>query len=141
MKLCFVTCSTAGWSRKALSVSIFRNLPVKSSGGTQIRWSRCSYFTSLRWRSSGRRTVVSGNTNLELIFNKVIWMMEPAAKQRVIYITYLIAALDVTWLFLQFSITPVRRSCCFFDFIQSHVLNETTFESIFSCTLEYLQVI
>jgi len=35
-------------------------------------------------------------------------MMEPAAKQKVIYITYLIAALDVTWLFLQFSITPVR---------------------------------
>lgn len=66
--------------------------------------------------------------------------MEPAAKQRVIYITYLIAALDVTWLFLQFSITPVRPSC-FFDFIQSHVLNETEFESVFSCTLEYLQVI
>lgn len=36
--------------------------------------------------------------------------MEPhqAAKvKKVLYVTYLIAALDVTWLFLQFSITPV----------------------------------
>ncbi|KAM6980502.1 solute carrier family 22 member 18 [Aplochiton taeniatus] len=28
------------------------------------------------------------------------------SKQRIIYVTYLIAALDITWLFLQFSITP-----------------------------------
>lgn len=27
--------------------------------------------------------------------------------QRVIYVTYLIAVLDITWMFLQFSITPV----------------------------------
>ncbi|KAI5088830.1 solute carrier family 22 member 18, partial [Silurus meridionalis] len=40
----------------------------------------------------------------------------PAAKvQKVLYVTYLIAALDVTWLFLQFSITPYLAKKLGFD--------------------------
>ncbi|XP_039544406.1 solute carrier family 22 member 18 [Pimephales promelas] len=52
-------------------------------------------------------------------------MMEPAAKQKVIYITYLIAALDVTWLFLQFSITPYLAKRLGFDTIWFGYLQTT----------------
>uniref|UniRef100_A0A8C2QAA6 Organic cation transporter-like protein 2 n=1 Tax=Cyprinus carpio TaxID=7962 RepID=A0A8C2QAA6_CYPCA len=52
-------------------------------------------------------------------------MMEPAAKQKVIYITYLIAALDITWLFLQFSITPYLARRLGFDTIWFGYLQTT----------------
>ncbi|XP_030650343.1 solute carrier family 22 member 18 [Chanos chanos] len=44
-------------------------------------------------------------------------MESPAAvkAQRVIYVTYVIAALDITWLFLQFSITPYLAKRLGFD--------------------------
>uniref|UniRef100_A0A673LCP6 Organic cation transporter-like protein 2 n=1 Tax=Sinocyclocheilus rhinocerous TaxID=307959 RepID=A0A673LCP6_9TELE len=51
--------------------------------------------------------------------------MEPAAKQKVIYITYLIAALDITWLFLQFSITPYLARRLGFDTIWFGYLQTT----------------
>ncbi|CAB1338904.1 unnamed protein product [Coregonus sp. 'balchen'] len=38
-----------------------------------------------------------------------------AKMQRVIYVTYLIAALDITWMFLQFSITPYLAKKLGFD--------------------------
>lgn len=41
--------------------------------------------------------------------NKKVDSLAGVNKQRVILITYLIAALDITWLFLQFSITPVSN--------------------------------
>lgn len=31
-------------------------------------------------------------------------------KTRIIYVVYIIAALDITWMFLQFSVTPVSTS-------------------------------
>lgn len=31
-------------------------------------------------------------------------------KARIVYVVYVIAALDITWMFLQFSVTPVSRS-------------------------------
>ncbi|XP_016092716.1 solute carrier family 22 member 18-like isoform X2 [Sinocyclocheilus grahami] len=52
-------------------------------------------------------------------------MMEPAAKQKVIYIIYLIAALDITWLFLQFSITPYLARRLGFDTIWFGYLQTT----------------
>lgn len=51
--------------------------------------------------------------------------MEPTAKQKVIYITYLIAALDITWLFLQFSITPYLARRLGFDTIWFGYLQTT----------------
>ncbi|KAK2913958.1 hypothetical protein QQF64_030224 [Cirrhinus molitorella] len=51
--------------------------------------------------------------------------MEPAAKQKVIYITYLIATLDITWLFLQFSITPYLARRLGFDTIWFGYLQTT----------------
>ncbi|XP_073692097.1 solute carrier family 22 member 18 [Garra rufa] len=51
--------------------------------------------------------------------------MEPAAKQKVIYITYLIVALDITWLFLQFSITPYLARRLGFDTIWFGYLQTT----------------
>uniref|UniRef100_A0A8C2A114 Solute carrier family 22 member 18 n=1 Tax=Cyprinus carpio TaxID=7962 RepID=A0A8C2A114_CYPCA len=51
--------------------------------------------------------------------------MEPAAKQKVIYITYLVAALDITWLFLQFSITPYLARRLGFDTIWFGYLQTT----------------
>lgn len=51
--------------------------------------------------------------------------MEPAAKQKVIHITYLIAALDITWLFLQFSITPYLARRLGFDTIWFGYLQTT----------------
>lgn len=33
--------------------------------------------------------------------------LSPAQRVKVVNVTYLIAALDVTWMFLQFSVTPV----------------------------------
>uniref|UniRef100_A0A671S0L4 Solute carrier family 22 member 18-like n=1 Tax=Sinocyclocheilus anshuiensis TaxID=1608454 RepID=A0A671S0L4_9TELE len=52
-------------------------------------------------------------------------MMEPEAKQKVIYIIYLIAALDITWLFLQFSITPYLARRLGFDTIWFGYLQTT----------------
>uniref|UniRef100_A0A8C2K898 Organic cation transporter-like protein 2 n=1 Tax=Cyprinus carpio TaxID=7962 RepID=A0A8C2K898_CYPCA len=49
----------------------------------------------------------------------------PAAKQKVIYITYLVAALDITWLFLQFSITPYLARRLGFDTIWFGYLQTT----------------
>ncbi|XP_067295108.1 solute carrier family 22 member 18 [Pseudorasbora parva] len=51
--------------------------------------------------------------------------MEPAAKKKVIYITYLIVALDITWLFLQFSITPYLAKRLGFDTIWFGYLQTT----------------
>ncbi|XP_052005429.1 solute carrier family 22 member 18 [Xyrauchen texanus] len=51
--------------------------------------------------------------------------MDPATKQKVIYITYLIAALDITWLFLQFSITPYLARRLGFDTIWFGYLQTT----------------
>ncbi|XP_056317864.1 solute carrier family 22 member 18 [Danio aesculapii] len=52
-------------------------------------------------------------------------MMDPAAKQKVIYITYLIAALEITWMFLQFSITPYLARRLGFDTIWFGYLQTT----------------
>lgn len=57
-------------------------------------------------------------------------MMDPAAKQKVIYITYLIAALEITWMFLQFSITPVRL--LFPLFIYDQMLNKLNHQSVWT---------
>lgn len=51
--------------------------------------------------------------------------MDAAKKQKVIYITYLIAALDITWLFLQFSITPYLARRLGFDTIWFGYLQTT----------------
>ncbi|NP_001032462.2 solute carrier family 22 member 18 [Danio rerio] len=51
--------------------------------------------------------------------------MDPAAKQKVIYITYLIAALEITWMFLQFSITPYLARRLGFDTIWFGYLQTT----------------
>uniref|UniRef100_A0A671RZ01 Organic cation transporter-like protein 2 n=1 Tax=Sinocyclocheilus anshuiensis TaxID=1608454 RepID=A0A671RZ01_9TELE len=51
--------------------------------------------------------------------------MDPEAKQKVIYIIYLIAALDITWLFLQFSITPYLARRLGFDTIWFGYLQTT----------------
>lgn len=48
------------------------------------------------------------NNSNSLTLRRMVMDPPPAAKvKEVLYVTYLIAALDVTWLFLQFSITPV----------------------------------
>lgn len=51
--------------------------------------------------------------------------MDASKKQKVIYITYLIAALDITWLFLQFSITPYLARRLGFDTIWFGYLQTT----------------
>ncbi|TRZ02170.1 hypothetical protein DNTS_014782 [Danionella cerebrum] len=51
--------------------------------------------------------------------------MDPAAKQKVIFISYIIAALDITWLFLQFSITPYLARRLGFDTIWFGYLQTT----------------
>ncbi|KAA0723484.1 Solute carrier family 22 member 18 [Triplophysa tibetana] len=51
--------------------------------------------------------------------------MDSAKKQRVIYITYLIVVLDITWLFLQFSITPYLARRLGFDTIWFGYLQTT----------------
>lgn len=39
---------------------------------------------------------------------------DQASRTKIIYIVYLIAALDITWMFLQFSVTPVSMTSCVF---------------------------
>nr|XP_055062776.1 solute carrier family 22 member 18 [Misgurnus anguillicaudatus]XP_055062782.1 solute carrier family 22 member 18 [Misgurnus anguillicaudatus]XP_055062792.1 solute carrier family 22 member 18 [Misgurnus anguillicaudatus] len=51
--------------------------------------------------------------------------MDTAKKQKVIYIAYLIVALDITWLFLQFSITPYLARRLGFDTIWFGYLQTT----------------
>ncbi|XP_057193948.1 solute carrier family 22 member 18 [Triplophysa rosa] len=51
--------------------------------------------------------------------------MDAAKKQKVIYITYLIVILDITWLFLQFSITPYLARRLGFDTIWFGYLQTT----------------
>lgn len=47
--------------------------------------------------SSGAPVPVSSQNNL----------VDKQKRAKIIYIVYLIAALDITWMFLQFSVTPV----------------------------------
>lgn len=61
---------------------------------------------------------VTASKKTKLSQNCGITIMDPikAAKiQKVIYITYLIVALDVTWLFVQFSVTPYLAKKLGFD--------------------------
>lgn len=51
--------------------------------------------------------------------------MDAAKKQKVIYVTYLIVVLDITWLFLQFSITPYLARRLGFDTIWFGYLQTT----------------
>uniref|UniRef100_A0A8C1U466 Organic cation transporter-like protein 2 n=1 Tax=Cyprinus carpio TaxID=7962 RepID=A0A8C1U466_CYPCA len=52
-------------------------------------------------------------------------LLPTAVNKKVIYITYLIAALDITWLFLQFSITPYLARRLGFDTIWFGYLQTT----------------
>lgn len=54
--------------------------------------------------------------------------MDAAKKQKVIYVTYLIVVLDITWLFLQFSITPVRQAS-----FTSSIIIESFVKFMFFC--------
>ncbi|KAM4602366.1 solute carrier family 22 member 18 [Polymixia lowei] len=56
-----------------------------------------------------------GQTNKEISGNSVSQAKAFDRPKRIIYITYLIVALDITWMFLQFSITPYLARRLGFD--------------------------